>query len=435
MSNLNFDEFAAAGHEQWLQLVKKELGERSVDTLQWEVEEGIEVGPYQITASHDHSLSFVPTVEQYQLIAHTDAKEWNRIALDSLMGGTNALGIDCSSFSPDSLEQLLNGIEVAYISVHFVNMQDAHAWASAFANYCNTHSIDRAQLNGSFEMSNATLGVEEMKAWLAQSRALFPRFRVLTVDATVVHEQGGSSVQELSWALTAGHTLMVACMEAGATIDEASACLQFNFATGSSYFPQIAKLRAFRWMWKQVIEVYQPVHACSVHTFVHASTSRYLQTAKDKHNNLLRATTQAMSAYVGGANSVSVFPYNAWSDASDESALRWSRNIQQILLEESYFGQFKAAADGAYYIEALTAQYIQTAWKHFQELDAKASVQGIGQVWSEHQQAIHAHAAEQQERVKDGKRIIVGVNRYVNKTDSAVVDERAHTLSAPLEKA
>ena len=270
MSNLNFDEFAAAGHEQWLQLVKKELGERSVDTLQWEVEEGIEVGPYQITASHDHSLSFVPTVEQYQLIAHTDAKDWNRIALDSLMGGTNALGIDCSSFSPDSLEQLLNGIEIAYISIHFVNMQDAHAWASAFANYCNAHSIDRTQLNGSFEMSNATLGVEEMKAWLAQSRALFPRFRVLTVDVAVVHEQGGGSVQELSWALTAGHSMLVACMEAGATIDEASACLQFNFATGSSYFPQIAKLRAFRWMWKQVIEAYQPVHACSVHTFVHA---------------------------------------------------------------------------------------------------------------------------------------------------------------------
>jgi methylmalonyl-CoA mutase len=435
MSKMNLDEFANAGYDQWLQLVKKELGERSVDTLQWEVEEGIEVGPYSTTASHDYSLSFVPSVEQYQLISHTDVKEWNRIALESLMGGTNALGMDCASLSPGSLEQLLNGIEVAYISIHFVNMKDAHAWASAFASYCNTHSIDCTQLNGSFEMSNADTSVEEMKAWLAQSRATFPRFRVLTVDVVKVHEQGGSSVQELSWALTAGHALLVACMEAGSGIDEASACLQFNFATGSSYFPQIAKLRAFRWMWKQIIDAYKPEHTCSVHTFVHASTSRYLQTAKDKHNNLLRATTQAMSAYVGGANSVSVFPYNAWSEASDESALRWSRNIQQILLEESYFGQFKAAADGAYFIEALTAQFIQAAWKHFQHLDAKASAQGIGQVWSEHQHAIQAHAARQLERVKEGKRVIVGVNKYVNKTDSAVVDERAHTLSAPLEKA
>jgi methylmalonyl-CoA mutase len=142
-----------------------------------------------------------------------------------------------------------------------------------------------------------------------------------------------------------------------------------------------------------------------------------------------------MSAFVGGANSVSIVPYNSWSVASDESALRWSRNIQQILLEESYFGQFKAAADGAYYIEALTEQFVQTAWMHFQELDAKSSTQGIGQVWKGHLHAIQAYASKQTELVKDGKRTIVGVNRYVNKTDSAVVDEHAHTLSAPFEKA
>ena len=435
MSNLNFDEFATVGYEHWLQLVKKELGERSSDTLQWEVEAGIEVGPYQTTASNDYSLQYVPTTEQYQLISHTDVKEWNRIALESLMGGTNALGLDCASFSPDSLENLLNGIEVAYISIHFVNMQDAHAWAAAFVSYCDTRSIDRSQLNGSFEMSNAEMSLEEMMAWLAQSRGNLPRFRVLTIDAVKVHEQGGSIVQELSWALAAGHSTLVACMAAGAAIDEASACMQFNFGTGSSYFPQISKLRAFRWMWKQIIEAYQPQHGCSLNTFVHASTSRYLQTAKDKHNNLLRATTQAMSAFVGGANSVSIVPYNSWSEANDESALRWSRNIQQILLEESYFGQFKAAADGVYYIEALTEQFVQTAWKHFQELDAKASAHGIGQVWMDHLHAIQAYASKQTELVKDGKRTIVGVNRYVNKTDSAVVDERAHTLSAPFEKA
>ena len=435
MSTLNFDEFASSGREQWLQLVAKELGERSVDTLQWEVEEGVVVGPYQTTASHDFSLPYSPAVEQYQLISHTDAKEWNRMALDSLMGGTNALGIDCSFFSPDSLEGLLSGIEVAYITIHFVNMSDAHAWAAALASHCKVHSIDCTQLNGSFEMSDNALSGDEMKAWLAQSRELLPRFRVLTVDAAKVHDHGGSIVQELSWALTSGHAALVACMETGATIDEASACLQFNFSMGSSYFPQIAKLRAFRWMWKQIVDAYKPEHACSVNTYVHTGTSRYLQTAKDKHNNLLRATTQAMSAYVGGANSVSIYPYNSWSETADESALRWSRNIQQLLLEESYFAQFKSAADGAYYTEDLTDQFVQAAWKQFQLMDANASEQGLANVWQEHLAAILSFAQGQQELVKEGKRIIVGVNRYVNKTDSAVVDERAQTLSAPLEKA
>jgi methylmalonyl-CoA mutase len=142
-----------------------------------------------------------------------------------------------------------------------------------------------------------------------------------------------------------------------------------------------------------------------------------------------------MSAYVGGANSVSVLPYNAGVEGADESALRWARNIQQLLLEESYFAQFKSAADGAYYIEELTGQLVNAAWKQFQALDAKASEQGLDSVWKEHRTDVYSFAKEQQELVKEGKRIIVGVNRYVNKTDNAVVDASAQTLSAPMEKA
>jgi methylmalonyl-CoA mutase len=435
MSELNFDEFNASTAEQWLQLVQKELGERPVDSLQWGVEADVSVGPYQTTAAYEYNAEYVSTTEQYQLIAHSDAKEWNRIALDSLMGGTNALGIDCGPFSPEVLPTLLQGIEIQYISVHFVHVNDGAKWAVAFAAYCDDKSIDKTQLNGSFALSAPFLTQAELTAWYSQSRVLFSRFRIACIDAACVHEQGGSLVQELSWALAAGHAHLVSLMESGVAIDEASACMQFNFATGGSYFPQIAKLRALRWMWKRVIEAYNPVHACSVNTFVHASTSRYLQTAKDKHNNLLRATTQTMSAYVGGANSVSVLPYNVGAEGVDESALRWARNIQQLLLEESYFGQFKSAADGSYYIEELTGQLVHAAWKQFQLLDANAAQHGLDGVWQQQQAAILSFAAEQQALVQEGKRVVVGVNRYVNKTDNAVVDDSAQTLSALLEKA
>jgi methylmalonyl-CoA mutase len=435
MSELNFDEFNASTAEQWLQLVQKELADRPVDALQWCIEEGVSVGPYQTAAEHEYSLDYAAVTEQYQLISHSDPKQWNRIALESLMGGTNALGMDCESFSWEVLPILLQGIEVQYISVHFVNMSDGAQWADAFAAYCDTNSIDKTQLSGSFEISSSVLKQEEMRTWYSQTRAVFPRFRIVTIDAACVHEQGGSLVQELSWALVSGHANLLSLLESGVEIDEASACMQFNFATGSSYFPQIAKLRAFRWMWKRVIEAYKPVHACSVNTFLLASTSRYLQTAKDKHNNLLRATTQTMSAYVGGANSVSVLPYNSGAQGADESALRWARNIQQLLLEESYFAQFKSAADGAYYIEELTGQLVSAAWKQFQALDAKASERGLDSAWQEFRAAILSFATEQQDLVKEGKRIIVGVNRYVNKTDNAVVDDSAQTLSAPMEKA
>jgi methylmalonyl-CoA mutase len=435
MTDLNFSEFSESSFENWMQLVQKELGERSINMLDWEVEEGVVVGPYQSSTEKNYSLNYSPTQVQYQLISHSDPKQWNRLALDSLMGGTNALGVDCSSLSPEMLPTLLAGIEVKYISIHFVNVMDGAAWAIAFKQYCDDHSIDCSQLTGSFSLTDMSTSTEEMKKWQLHSRAHFPRFRTISIDAAHIHEQGGSIIHELAWALTAGHHALSKCMESGASIDEASACMQFNFAMGSSYFPQIAKLRAFRWMWKRIIEAYNPEHACSVNTFIHASTSRYLQTGKDKHNNLLRATTQTMSAYVGGANSVSVVPYNSWQEQADESALRWARNIQQLLVEESYFGQYTAVADGAYYIEQLTDQLVGAAWKQFQTLDAIAVQESIQRARAELAQAIEAFASKQRALIQDGKRVIVGVNRYVNKTDSAVVDEHAQTLSAPFEKA
>jgi methylmalonyl-CoA mutase len=142
-----------------------------------------------------------------------------------------------------------------------------------------------------------------------------------------------------------------------------------------------------------------------------------------------------MSAYVGGANSVSVLPYNIGLEGIDESSLRLARNIQQLLLEESYFRKFQSVSNGSYYIEELTGQLVSAAWKEFQLLDAQSAANGLESAWQLHRTAILSFAAGQQELVKEGKRIIVGVNRYVNKTDSVIVDERAQTLSAPFEKA
>jgi methylmalonyl-CoA mutase len=435
MSELSFSEFSDSTFDQWMQLVHKELGERTIETLDWEVEDGVVIGPYHSSSDKDFSIGYVPAQEQYQLVSHSNPKEWNRLALDSLMGGTNALGIDCATFSPDVLPTILSGIEVKYISIHFVNMHDDLAWATAFKKYCDEISLDCSQLNGSFGMRDLSRSNADFVKWQSQTRANFPRFRTLIVDVNSIHEQGGSVVHELAWALTAGHEALQRLLDCGLSVDEASACLQFNFSTGSSYFPQIAKLRAFRWMWKRVIDAYNPEHACSVNTFIHATTSRYLQTFSDKHNNLLRATTQAMSALVGGANSVDVVPYNTWTTECDESAMRWSRNIQQLLLEESYFAQHKTVADGAFYVEELTGKLVDASWAHFQRLDAKTAQEGLVSASEELNQLVQSYATKQRDLVADCKRVIVGVNRYVNKTDSAVVDEAAQTLSAPFEKA
>jgi len=92
--------------------------------------------------------------------------------------------------------------------LYFVHMQDAGSWATAFETWCEGKTIDRTQLNGSFEYSKTNIAMEDMKSWYAQSRVAFPRYRILTIDAVGVHEMGGSIVHELMWALAAGHSAL-----------------------------------------------------------------------------------------------------------------------------------------------------------------------------------------------------------------------------------
>lgn len=435
MSELNFEEFQGMTDQDWLQLVTKELGDRSADSLSWECDHGISLSPYYTLSGNNYAPPEHPVSEQFQLIGHTDAKEWNRLALESLMGGTNSIGLDCTNHLPHDLEVLLQGVEVSYISLSFLNMHSPPLWVKAFAEHCDKGEVDRSLLKGAFWWADEMMsGAEVLRDWHSASRSLFPRYRVVVIDAVEVHESGGSVLQELSWALASGHHTLSRCIEAGIPIDEASALLQFNFAVSSSYFMEIAKLRAFRWCWKQIVQSYAPQHDCSVGTHVHASTSRYLQTAKDVNNNLLRATTQAMSAIVGGADAIDVVPHTSWQSAHDETALRLARNIQQLLLEESYFSTYRNAADGAFYIEQLTDQLVMEAWKRFQNLDSRFATDGAAaaKLWNIEQVLLHEQL--QQQRVSEGKRVVVGVNRYVNKADPMVVGHLAHTLSAPFEK-
>lgn len=435
MSELHFEEFQGRTVQDWLQLVSKELGERSVESLSWECDQGISLSPYYTLSGNNYALAEHPVAEQFQLIRHTDGKEWNRLALESLMGGTTSIGLDCTHFAPGDMEVLLEGVEVSYISLSFLNMHSPSLWVKAFAEHCDKHGVDRSLLKGAFWWTDEmTSGVEALKNWHSTSRAFFPRYRVVVIDAVEVHELGASVLQELSWALAAGHHTLSRCIEAGIPIDEASALVQFNFAVSSSYFVEIAKLRAFRWCWKRIVQSYAPDHACSAGTHVHASTSRYLQTAKDFNNNLLRATTQAMSAIVGGADAIDVVPHTSWQSTHDENALRLARNIHQLLLEESYFSTFRNAADGAFYIEQLTDQLVMEGWKRFQNLDTRFATDGAAQARQWHREQVRLHEHQQQQRVSEGKRVVVGVNRYVNKADPIVVGGMAHTLSAPFEK-
>jgi methylmalonyl-CoA mutase len=397
------------------------------------MDESIVVEPYTNESREVFAMELPAQWEMAQRISGADSKQWNQRALDALMGGCNALIMAEAPAQEADFIAMMDGVFLQYIHLHIERSADWKLTANALLNWCSNHQIAPKELRGSFGVNAMQLDDAELKSWTSLVKANFGLFRGFVIDARQVHNDGGSTIQEIAFALTEGHAVLVRCLDAGLTVDEATALLQFNFATGSSYFAEIAKYRAFRWAWKSIVERYKPQFACSVHTHIQASTSRYTQTAKDAHNNLLRATTQAMSAIVGGVNGLLVEPYNSWNNPSDEAAMRWSRNIQQLLTEESYFEQFRAAANGSHYVESLTGQVLQASWAQFQQWDAQCASHGYDAFVASCAQAVKLNHDREIERLTNGERIVVGVNKYVNKADTSVVGVDAKTLTASLE--
>jgi methylmalonyl-CoA mutase len=435
MSTLNFDEFDTSTIQQWQQLLTKELAGRTPESLNWLVTDDVQMEPYAASSSESFALDVAPNWEMLHGFKAASSKQWNEVAHEALMGGCNGLRMLNVPASAADLDEMLKGIFIEYIALHINCGKDVIMVATWLQQLCEERSLNSRELRGSFYTDFNALSKDDFDTIIRFTKEHFPLFRAFVVDATRVHEQGGSPIQEIAFALTEGHAFLVRCMEAGWNVDDASALIQFNFATGSSYFAEIAKYRAFRWAWKSIIEQYTPQYGCSTNTHISASTSRYYQTAKDVHNNLLRATTQAMSAVIGGVNGLIVEPYNSHGVEADRTALRLSRNIHQLLTEESYFESYRSAASGSHYIEQLTGKVVQAGWSTFQRWDAIRAKDGKDAFEIRWNLETAQIAESAQTALAEGKRIMVGVNKYVNKSDSSVVADGAKTFTASQEKA
>jgi len=181
------------------------------------------------------------------------------------------------------------------------------------------------------------------------------------IRADLVLEAGGNSVQQLGIALAEGVERLASASETR-NVDVAAREMHFIFAIGSSYFFEIAKLRAARMLWAHAVDQFQPAHPISCRINLHARTARINKSVSDPHTNLLRATTEAMSAIIGGCDSLTIEPFGF----SEHLAL----NIQRILAEEAYLGAVADSGGGSYYLEALTASLARAGWALFQRIEA-----------------------------------------------------------------
>ncbi|MFJ7493504.1 methylmalonyl-CoA mutase small subunit [Streptomyces sp. NPDC097727] len=203
--------------------------------------------------------------------------------------------------------------------------------------------------------------------WAQRCAQEYPGLRALTVDALPYHEAGGSAAEELGASLATGVAYLRALTEAGLRVEEACAQMEFRYAATADQFLTIAKLRAARRLWARVAEVCGAADAGAQRQ--HAVTSSVMMTRRDPWVNMLRTTLACLGAGVGGADSVTVLPFDHALGLPDAFARRIARNTSTILLEESHLARVIDPAGGSWYVERLTSELADAAWAFFQEIE------------------------------------------------------------------
>lgn len=196
-----------------------------------------------------------------------------------------------------------------------------------------------------------------------------PQLGLVVADGRLVHDAGGSDGQELGWVIAAATAYLRALHDAGLDVADAAGRIEFRLAANADQFAVIAKLRAVRAMWNQVLAA-SGVAADRRTMRLHAPTSEAMMTRRDPHVNMLRTTVACFAAGVGGADAVTVAPFDSAVGLPDDFARRIARNTQSLLIEESHLAQVVDPAGGSFHVEALTRDLYRAGWAFFQEMEA-----------------------------------------------------------------
>lgn len=242
--------------------------------------------------------------------------------------------------------------------------------------------------------------------------------KTIGVSGFSYHNSGASAVQELAFSLATGVEYLQKISSKGLKINEAAKRMKFTFGTGSFYFMEIAKLRTARMLWNKILEAFG-VNEENRKMFIHAKTSKLNQTYFDPYVNMLRTTTEAFSAIIGGVDSLQTSPFDEPFNPADDFSKRISRNTQIILKEESHLDQVIDPAGGSYFIEKLTDEIATAAWKLFQKIDDDGGM--LNAIKSGFIQNEIVRVAEQKKKdFAKRKTVLVGTNMYANPKEDAI---------------
>ena len=434
-----FDMFSPVSPEEWR--AKAEVDLKGADfekKMVWRTDEGFNVQPLYrgVDIKDFKTIDSLPGEYPYvrgtrtnndwqarQEIDAADVKEANAKALDVLNKGITSLGFKLHD--DFNLDVLLDGIYTDIAQVNFaVCPNKVVEFAKVLVAYLEKKgtadkfvgSIDFNPYKATFKKGKKFEGIAEVAAELLKVVAPVKGLRVLSVNSEMLSNAGAYIYQELGSALSWGNEWMAQLTDAGFSADEVASRIKFNMGISTIYFMELAKFRAARMLWAQIVKQYNPQCDCACKMVVHATTSRYSQTMFDSYVNMLRSQTQAMSAALASVDEITVTPFDAPYKKSDEFSERIARNQQLLLKEESHLDKVVDPAGGSYYIEELTMSLAQVAWKLFLETEDKGGFKAAVESYDV-TNAVNASANARFDKVAKRREQLLGTNQFPNFTE------------------
>jgi methylmalonyl-CoA mutase len=258
----------------------------------------------------------------------------------------------------------------------------------------------------------------EVAPKLVEALKDYPNFRCIAVSSDALNNAGAYIAQELGYALAWGNEYLQQLTDAGVDVDLAAKSIKFNMGISENYFMELAKFRAARLLWAQIVKQYEPKCDCACKMIVNATTSTYNQTLFDSYVNLLRSQTEAMSAALGGIHSMVVTPFDAPYEQSTDFSERIARNQQLLLKEESHFGTIVDPGAGSYYIEHLTNALAQEGWKIFLKVEEEGGFLAAVKAGTI-QDDINATNVKRHGDAAKRKEFLLGTNQFPNFTEKS----------------
>jgi methylmalonyl-CoA mutase len=433
-----FRDFPGISTARWEEKIREDLKGVSYETLFRETDEGIRINPFYRSSDlegkayldHAGSLKSLGSLGDapngwtlcQDIFLSGSPEESNAAILSALKGGAGAIRIRLHKTiyrGKEMLSTLFEKVPLDATGVLFQGYLGADLLYENLLEVAKGRGLDPFKMKGSLgadplgKMVETGIPVASFAAlakMVRKAKKTTPDLRVVDINGALFQNAGSNLVEELAFSLAMANEYLAILTGQGIPASDAIGSMQLSLATGPAYFMEIAKLRAARILWARICKEYGLEPGAS-RIPIHATTSEWNLTIYDPYVNILRATTAAMSAILGGADLVTVLPYNHPYGYSNLFSDRIARNVQVILRDEAYFGRVTDPAAGSYYIENLTAEMAEKAWGLFLEAEARGGFRkAFEKGWIQEKVVQSRH--KKADSIASGKVKLLGTNAY-----------------------